>query len=111
VIAQKCLAHLGLAATVGGPIIRHEKASKPLDNLVREAAGIRANEEFWRVIDGIELFDEHSTPLRCMMRIGAQLHESRSLIVNDDTLRQYAPKLGGWILEWCDQFTKAGWET
>jgi hypothetical protein len=80
-----------------------------MDNLVREAAGIRANEEFWRVVDGIELFDEHSTPLRCMMRIGGKLQESHSLIVNDDQLRQYAPRLGGWIVEWCDLFLKAGW--
>ena len=106
VIAQKCMQHLGLASTVGGPIINHMKASRPMDNLVREAPGIRANEEFWKVIDSIELTPDDNTPLRCMIGVAKRLSED----VRDDQLRSYIPQLSGWILEWCHQFIKAGWE-
>jgi GNAT superfamily N-acetyltransferase len=109
VIAQKCLRHLGMACTVGGPIINHMRASQPMDNLVREAPGIRANEEFWRLIDRIELWPVDQTPLRCMSHIGNALAEDCTGI-KDEQLRAYMPQLGGWIQQWCNLFRKAGWE-
>jgi Reversibly glycosylated polypeptide len=110
VLIQKCLRHLGLACTVGGPIINHMKASLPMDNLVRESPGIRANEEFWRIIDRIELRPSDSTPLRCMDHIGVQLTGDGGGEAQDEQLRHYLRKLGLWIRLWCDQFTKRGWE-
>jgi hypothetical protein len=110
VIAQKCLAHLGWACAVGKPIVNHMKASRPMDNLVRESPGIKANEEFWTVIDGIRLRREDNTPLRCMQTIGDQLDRHDGLGVKDDQLALYLPKLGRWIEGWCDQFVEAGWE-
>ena len=110
VIAQKCLHHLNMACTVGGPIINHVKASLPMDNLVRESPGIRANEEFWKVIDGITLGDGADTPLRCMYHIAERLDAPSRGEVRDELLRDYLPRLGGWIRNWCNQFTKAGWK-
>jgi hypothetical protein len=110
VIAQKCLRHLGLACAVGKPIISHTKASLPMDNLVRESPGIRANEEFWRVVDDVKLGSGDDTPMRCMDHIGAYLVGARNVQVRDEQLRQYVPQLGAWILEWCNQFAKSGWE-
>jgi hypothetical protein len=108
VIAQKCMRHLGLACTVGGPIISHGKASRPMDNLVNESPGIRANEEFWRAIDRVNFGPGDTTPLMCMASVGVQI--GRDAEVKDEQLRPYMPKLGRWIHEWCDRFLKAGWE-
>jgi hypothetical protein len=108
VIAQKCLRHLGLACAVGGPIVSHIKASRPMDNLVRESPGIRANEEFWRIIDRIELGSGTDTPLRCIHTIGTVLREIDAATIRDEQLRRYVPKLGGWIREWCERFGM-GW--
>jgi hypothetical protein len=108
VLIQKCLRHLGLACTVGGPIINHMKASRAMDNLVRESPGIRANEEFWRVIDRVELSPTDTTPLMCMSRLGGRLTDDGS--IKDEQLRSYIPQLGTWIQAWCSQFVKAGWK-
>jgi Reversibly glycosylated polypeptide len=110
VVAQKCMRHLGLACTVGKPIISHVKASVAMNNLVRESPGIKANEEFWKVIDRLELRPQDNTPLRCMDHLGVQLTGGVEE-VQDEQLRNYMPKLGLWIRVWCDQFLKAGWES
>jgi hypothetical protein len=109
VIAQKCLAHLNLACAVGGPIISHTKASRPMDNLVRESPGIRANEEFWKVIDMIVLGPGQNTPLMCMYHVGSWLADA-VIPVKDKELLEYLAQLGNWILGWCEQFTNKGWE-
>jgi hypothetical protein len=111
VIAQKCMRHLDLACSVGKPIVNHMKASRPMDNLVGESPGIRANEEFWRIIDDVPLGPSDDTPLRCMSHIGTYLEGAHVVQVRDQQLRQYIPQLGGWILEWCDKFKEAGWES
>jgi hypothetical protein len=109
IILQRCLRQLGWSAGVGSPIVSHQKASDPMNNLVHEAAGIRANEEFWQIVDErINFAPEDYTPLACMLRVGASLREP-PYVVNED-LRRYLPELGGWITDWCSLFVKAGWE-
>jgi hypothetical protein len=110
VIVQKCLAHLGLSASVGKPMVRHEKASDPMDNLVRESPGIRANEEFWQIVDRLELTAIEHTPLHCMYRMGTWPAQYDQLDIKDPHLREYVPRLGVWVRQWCDAFKKAGWE-
>jgi hypothetical protein len=110
VIAQKCMAHLNLVCAVGRPIVNHMKASLPMDNLVRESPGIKANEEFWKIIDSIVLMPIDNTPLRCMFRIACQLCDDMSGEIRDDQLRQYAHKLSDWVCGWCKQFSAAGWK-
>jgi hypothetical protein len=41
----------GLSVSTGMPYIRHDRASDPFVNLVKEAPGIRVNERFWRHVD------------------------------------------------------------
>jgi hypothetical protein len=108
-IAQKVCAHLGWNMAAGRPIVRHVKASAPMDNLVKEAPGIRANEEFWRVLDAIHMDPYMITPLHCMYAIGDRLAQTDLDKVQDPLLRDYLPSLGKWIRQWCDLFRKAGW--
>jgi hypothetical protein len=107
VIAQKCLAHLDLSAAVGKPIVSHRKASNPLDNLVNEAPGIRANEQFWRVIDDLKLSGAE-TPLECMIVASEQIGAAEGK-VTDPLLKCYLPHLGKWMEAWTREFSKAGW--
>jgi hypothetical protein len=108
VIAQKCLRHLNRAASVGKPIVSHEKASDPMTNLVNESPGIRANEEFWQVIDRLSL-NGCDTPTECMVQLGEQLRDFGSK-VEDPNLKTYLPQLGKWMIEWVLEFHKAGWD-
>jgi hypothetical protein len=108
IIAQKCLHHLGLAAAVGKPIVSHSKASDPMNNLVGEAPGIRANEEFWQAIHRLSL-NGCGTPIECMVQLAEQLRDFEPK-VGDPNLKSYLPQLGKWMIEWVLEFHKAGWE-
>ena len=55
IIAKKVMDHLGLGVISGSPILEHQKASNPFDNLKKEAVGIKYNEFFWKIIDEIKL--------------------------------------------------------
>lgn len=109
VIAQKACRHLGWAMTAGRPVVRHMRASRPMDNLVRESPGIRANEEFWRVIDRIPMDPDLTTPLMCIDRVGEELVRLDCSTVRDPLLRDYLPPLGRWIRQWCHLFWKENW--
>ncbi len=89
VIAKKVCDHLGWAVSVGEPFIRHERASDPHVNLVKEAPGLILNETFWQRIDKIPLGD--TTALTCMGEIGCGLV--------DDT-NGYLSRLGEAVWVW-----------
>jgi hypothetical protein len=118
VIIQRCLRHLGLAASVGGPVVQHTKASDPLDNLVREAPAIRVNEFFWRIVDNVAFTAEDDTPLKCMCHIGRRFSYNFAcdFIPEEwrgrdgvDELYEYIARLGLWIADWVREFEVAGW--
>jgi reversibly glycosylated polypeptide / UDP-arabinopyranose mutase len=67
VIAKRVCDHLGWAITVGEPWIRHDRASDPFANLVKEAPGLRAYEVFWRRVDAAPL--TATTAVGCMVEI------------------------------------------
>jgi len=73
VLAKKIADHLGFAVTTGGPFVVHEGASDPLVNLGKEAAGIRANETFWRAVDAVPLGGE--TVAECYLEVANWLGE------------------------------------
>lgn len=50
VIAKRIADHLGMAWTVGSPLIEHRRLSMSMKSLVDESPGIVANEEFWEWI-------------------------------------------------------------
>src|SRR5262249_34329858 len=43
-VLERVCRHLGLAVTVGRPLVRHQRASDPFVNLVKEAPGVRDHE-------------------------------------------------------------------
>ncbi len=55
VLAKRVADHLGLAMVSGLPTVEHRRASNVFANLRKEAAGIEANETFWRAVDGVHL--------------------------------------------------------
>jgi reversibly glycosylated polypeptide/UDP-arabinopyranose mutase len=93
VISKKVFDHLDWHITVGEPYIHHSKASDPFNNLVREAPGIKFNEKFWEVIDGVQL--SGNSPTFCMEQIGRELSEKEDA---------YLKKLGEAILLWSSLF-------
>lgn len=55
VLAKKVCDHLGLAMCSGEPTVEHRRASNVFTNLKKEAAGIEANEFFWKAVDSVRL--------------------------------------------------------
>ena len=73
VVLKKICDHLGLLISCGNPIIHHKRASDPFVNLVKEAPGIKANEEFWTIIDAIPLIAKN--PKECLLEIAENLEK------------------------------------
>ena len=93
IIMKKICDHLGLFVTCGPPYIDHRRASDPFVNLVKEAPGIAMNENFWKIIDDIEL--KGNDCLSCMYDIGCGLREEKD---------EYLSKLGQAIDIWTTLF-------
>lgn len=55
IIAKKICDHLNYLVRAGSPNIVHSRASNVWSNLRKEVNGLEANEEFWEIIDEIEL--------------------------------------------------------
>jgi reversibly glycosylated polypeptide/UDP-arabinopyranose mutase len=58
IIAKKICDHLNYLIRAGSPDIVHSRASNVWSNLKKEVNGLIANEEFWEMIDDIELKGE-----------------------------------------------------
>jgi reversibly glycosylated polypeptide / UDP-arabinopyranose mutase len=93
IICKKICDHLNIAITIGEPYVYHSKASNPFDNLIKEAPGIKFNEQFWEHIDCIQLYK--TTPASCMAEIGSHLQ-----VEKDD----YLKKLGKAMIVWANLF-------
>lgn len=93
IICKKICDHLDYAITCGRPYIYHSKASDAFNNLVKEATGIKFNENFWEVIDNIKL--QGRWPAFCVAEIGQALSK------NED---KYLAKLGEAIRIWTNLF-------
>ena len=55
IFSKKIMDHLGFGVVNGAPFIEHRKASSPFDNLIKEAHGIKTNENIWQVVDQVQL--------------------------------------------------------
>lgn len=93
VIAKRVCDHLGWRVSCGRPFVRHRKASDTMTNLVKEAPGIKANEQFWEVIDKIPLSGQ--CPHGCMTQVGNYLVDQED---------GYLKQLGDCILKWVTLF-------
>ncbi len=92
VIVKKIADHLGLAMASGDPVVEHRRASNVYSNLKKEAAGIEANEYFWKEIDKIVL--ESDTVIECYRET------ARKLMLAGD----YWDRLKAAMLLWADLF-------
>lgn len=93
IIFKKICDHLNYYITSGHPYVEHLKASHPLVNLVKEAPGIKANEDFWEIVDRVELI--HKTSRDCMFEMGEALYLSEDA---------YVRQLGQAITIWTSHF-------
>jgi hypothetical protein len=112
VILQRCCRHLGLWLAAGEPHIQHARASDPLANLEKETPGIRANEDFWKVVEATPLRTQE-TPLECAEAVATQLMETSreySGLARNPTLATYLSEEGRRMRSWCDMFRQAGWK-
>ncbi len=104
IIFKKVVDYMGYNVSVGAPAIQHLRASNPMDNLVKEAPGIKANEVFWDIIDNIPLFDSSVPfPKSAMKTIGedlTQIARHPTPGFNDE----YFNRLGKAILTWIKYF-------
>jgi hypothetical protein len=94
-VLQRICRHLRYGIVCGQPVVEHRRASDPFTNLVKEAPGIRTNENLWQIIDAVDLLG--SDPLTCMREMGAALGGYRR---GDEYVRRW----GCAILEWCKLF-------
>lgn len=99
IIAKKICDHLNLSIAIGEPFINHAKASNLFDNLVKEAPGIKFNENFWMTVDAIAL--TKTSPKECMLEVG------ESLALYEGEHQEYVNTLGAAIRVWCKYFTES----
>jgi hypothetical protein len=71
VLVKKICDHLGFACTSGEPVVEHRRASNVFTNLRKEAAGIEANEYFWKAVDAVRL--EADTVRGCYVELASKL--------------------------------------
>jgi hypothetical protein len=90
-IIQKICRQLDRAITVGLPLVRHDKASNPFTNLVKEAPGIRDNEWIWQFIQDAQI-DAH-TPADCMMQMSQHLQSQDT----QPYLREWGSNIAKWV--------------
>jgi reversibly glycosylated polypeptide / UDP-arabinopyranose mutase len=93
IICKKICDHLNYFITCGKPYIYHSKASDAFNNLVKEAPGIKFNENFWQIVDDIVLTG--STSVDCMNEIGIALEKQDE---------EYLKKFGKAIQIWSNLF-------
>lgn len=89
IICKKICDHLRYHIVCGEPYVNHSRASDVFVNLVKEAPGIKFNEEFWKIIDEIKI--KENSPKLCMKEIGVSLQNN-----NDDYLKKYGKSIEIW---------------
>lgn len=103
IIFKKICDHLGYNISCGRPYIEHKKASSPFVNLIKESPGLLFNEDFWPVIDRIDL--KGNNPRDCMKEIGEFLSNIECLSnTKDNAHYTYLNTLGKAILVWITLF-------
>lgn len=55
IIVKKVLDHLKKAVVTGSPFVAHQKKSDIKISLIKEKAGLKMNEEFWQLVEKVEL--------------------------------------------------------
>jgi hypothetical protein len=92
VVAKKIMDHLGWSMSYGGPAcnVIHERASDPMENLIKEAPGIGFNETFWQIVDEID-FGRYDNVIMCLYIVANEFAK------HDPYLASYAKAIIEWI--------------
>jgi hypothetical protein len=97
-VMQRALAATGYRVAVGEPFVEHVRASNPFKNLIKEAAGVEANEYVWRLFDKIGLNAEPDLAENVLQIASRMVDRVRDL---PTTLAAYveswADSLGVWV--------------
>lgn len=89
VLVKKICDHLNFSISCGMPFIEHKRHSDPFVNLKKETPGIIFNEQFWEIIDSIQL--SATTPKACMNEIAKSLQT-----IDNDYLKQLGKAIEIW---------------
>jgi reversibly glycosylated polypeptide/UDP-arabinopyranose mutase len=73
VLAKRVADHLGFGMISGDPTVEHRRASNVFANLRKEAAGIEANETFWRAVDSVALDADATTVAGAYLQLSERL--------------------------------------
>lgn len=97
VVAKKCLDHLGLAMTVGSPIVKHARASNVWNNLRREAGFMPLHEHLWPLVDDAKLTAK--TTFEAALEMADWLL-AKCGTLPDDWMRDYVGAYGQALAKW-----------
>lgn len=71
VFAKKIIDHLNLGAVSGTPFVEHKRASNVFDNILKEASGLKINEDLWRAVQAVKL--SKKTPVEAYRELVTKL--------------------------------------
>jgi len=100
IIFKKIIDHLNLQVSVGGPNIKHIRASNVWKNFQKEAPGIIENEIFWEKVESCKLTSD--TPIDCMHEMGAHFQS-----IQHYTYPEFYHKLGKALQIWANLFKES----
>lgn len=93
IFSKKIMDHLGYGVVNGAPFVKHRKASDPFNNLIKEAGGIKQNEDLWKLVDQVNLESKNIK------------NSYKELVTKIDwTKEEYFEKLSQAILIWLKLF-------
>jgi len=96
IVSKKICDHLGYLVRAGKPSLIHERASNVWINIEKEWTGLKMNEDFWKIIDKIDL--KEKTIVGCYKEIAEVLKTQIS---------SYYRKLGEAMGIWANLFITA----
>lgn len=93
IFSKKIMDHLGIYVVNGSPFVEHRKASKPDDNLEKEKAGMKINENLWKRVDDVML--TKGNPKDCYIELAEKVKFPRG---------RYFQKLKEAMIIWANLF-------
>ena len=104
---QKNMRSFGFCNCLRDASLHHNRASNVMNNLVKEAPGIKFNEHFWEIIDKCPL--KSTTPKECMLEMGDWLINPQSGFATSMKIDtgNYVPTLGNAIKIWANLYKES----
>jgi hypothetical protein len=103
IFMKKLVDMSGLVVSSGTPFIRHERASNPFKNLIKEANGLEVNEKLWEYVDAFE----PEFPTRNLVLLYSRFAKYISKFDEFPEHTEYFNKLGLAMKVWADLIFEA----